>query len=342
MNKKDRIYVAGHTGLVGSAIIRNLKEKGYENVFTERTWSSYLEKQPKLFPEENSRVHDLREKDLACYIINNIRPDVVFNCAAKVGGILANNNAQAEFLYDNLMISANIIHAAHKYGVKKLLNLGSVCMYPREAPTPIKEESICNGLFEPTNEGYAVAKVTAAKMCQMYNKQYDTQYYTLVPCNLYGPNDNFDPQSSHVLPALIRKFHRAKLSNADVVSLWGSGKAVREFLYVDDLADIAVRLMEVPMLKNYTWARGTRCIYNIGGSIKLSIHNLAQTIAEVIGYKGLMTYDNIKPDGAPLRELDDSRLFSIIERPAKMTQIREGIRKTYQWALENDVFSRET
>ena len=337
MNKNSTIYVSGHTGLVGSAIIRKLREKGYQYVATERTWLWQVEKQPHLFPEEEVRNLDLREKDNAEYVMRNVRPDYVFHCAAKVGGVLANSTQNAQFFYDNLMISTNVIHAAYKYEVKKLLNLGSVCMYPKEAPNPIKEESLCNGEFEPTNEGYAVAKVAAAKMCQMYNKTYETNFYTLVPCNLYGPNDNFDPTSSHVLPALIRKFHKAKINNWKAVSLWGDGSARREFLHVDDLAECAVLLMETPMLRDYAWDHGMRCIYNCSGEDSTSIYELAHKIKRIIGYEGEITWDTNYPNGASLRSLADDRLQSILTWRPNIS-LEEGIRTTYHWALQNDAF----
>jgi GDP-L-fucose synthase len=318
MNKTSRIFVTGHTGLVGSAIFRKLVGDGYDNVI------GYTHK-----------ALDLTHQMPVDMVFHKEKPDYVFHCAARVGGIVANSTQQAQFLYDNLAMSANVIHASYEHGVKRLLNFGSVCMYPRNAEVPIIEESICTGSFEPTNEGYAVAKVAAAKMCQMYNKQYDTTFCTLVPCNLFGVNDNFDPVTAHVLPAMIRKFHEAKTKQLPYMTLLGTGDPIRELMYVDDLAEVAIRLMLVPMIKEYTWDQGMRCIYNCGSGRVVSIHQLAVMVRNVVGYYGELRWDTSYPDGAPHRQMHTGRLNSILE-PKELTSLEEGIAKTYKWALDNN------
>ena len=304
MNKSSKIYIAGHRGLVGSAIYSRLESHGFSHLVV-RT-SKYLDL------TRQSEVEDFFKQE---------RPEYVFLAAAKVGGILANNTYPADFMYSNLMIQNNVIHASFTNNVKKLLFLGSSCIYPKLAPQPMKEEHLLTGELEPTNEPYALAKIAGLKMCQSYNRQYGTNYISVMPTNLYGPNDNFDLETSHVLPALIRKFHEASLSTGqDPVVLWGTGTPRREFLYIDDLADACVFLME-----NYD---GTE-IVNIGVGEDISISEVAALINEVVGYRGEVVYDNSKPDGTPRKLLDVSRLNSLGWK-AK-TGLREGIAMTYEW-----------
>ncbi len=303
MNKYSKIYVAGHGGLVGSAIFRRLEEEGYTRLLGRR-----------------SRDLDLtRQADVEAFFAEE-RPEYVFLAAAKVGGILANNTYPAEFIYLNLMIQNNIIHSSYLSGVKKLLFLGSSCIYPKFAPQPMKEEHLLTGELEPTNEPYAVAKIAGIKMCQAYNRQYGTDYISVMPTNLYGPNDNFDLENSHVLPAMIRKFHEAKERNLPSVEIWGTGTPRREFLYIDDLAAACVYLME-----RYDGSG----IVNIGTGEDISISDLALLVRKVVGYGGEIVFDSSKPDGTPRKLLDVSRLHSLGWRAG--TGLEEGIRKTYEW-----------
>ena len=277
MNKKDKIYVAGHTGLVGSAIMRALAKQGYTNVLT-----------------RDLHALDLRYQQAVNNFFSKEKPDYVFLAAAKVGGIHANNTYPAEFIYDNLMIESNIIHAAYINKVKKLLFLGSSCIYPKMAQQPIKEEYLLTGTLEPTNEAYAIAKIAGLEMCKFYRRQYGCDFISAMPTNLYGINDNFDLNSSHVLPAMIRKFHEAKVQQKAEVYLWGTGNALREFLYVDDLADALLHLMN-----HYS----DEIHVNIGTGQDLSIHELALIVKETIGFDGVIVYDTSKPDGTPRKLL---------------------------------------
>ncbi|GAV23968.1 GDP-L-fucose synthase [Carboxydothermus pertinax] len=308
MEKSAKIYVAGHTGLVGSALLRKLKQEGYENIIT-----------------RTSKELDLRKQDDVLKFFEKEKPEYVFLAAAKVGGILANNTFPAEFIYDNLMIEANIIHSAYLTGVKKLLFLGSSCIYPKYAPQPIKEEYLLDRKLEPTNEPYAIAKIAGIKMCQAYNRQYGTNFISVMPTNLYGPNDNFDLQNSHVLPALIRKFHDAKVNNSPEVVLWGTGTPKREFLHVDDLADACLYLM-----RSYNDSE----IINIGVGQDISIKDLANLVKNIVGYTGEIKWDTSKPDGTPRKLLDISKLKAF-GWEAKIS-LEEGIKSTYQWYLENE------
>lgn len=306
MNKDSKIYVAGHRGLVGSAIVRNLEERGYTNIIYRTHKELDLTRQvevEKFFEEE--------------------KPEYVFLAAAKVGGIHANNTRPAEFIYDNLMIESNIIHSAYKFGVKKLLFLGSSCIYPKFANQPIKEEYLLTGELEPTNEAYAIAKITGIELCKFYRKQYGCDFISAMPTNLYGINDNFDLETSHVLPALIRKFHEAKINNQEEVVMWGTGKPLREFMYVDDLADALIHLM-----LNYS----DEIHVNMGTGKDLSIGELAQIVKEVVGYEGKIVNDLSKPDGTPRKLLDVSRLE--VTGWKYKTELREGIEKVYKWYLE--------
>ncbi len=306
MKKDSKIYVAGHDGLVGSAIVRKLKDSGYENLVF-RTYGEL----------------DLVRQESVEAFFDQERPEYVFLAAAKVGGILANSQFPAEFIYSNLVIQTNIIHSSYIHGAKKLLFLGSSCIYPKHCPQPMKEEHLLSGYLEPTNEPYAVAKIAGIKMCQSYNRQYGTRFISVMPTNLYGPGDNFDLKTSHVLPALIRKFHEAKMGDDRSVEVWGTGKPRREFLYVDDLADACLYLMN-----NYDGDD----IVNIGVGKDQSIRELAEMVGEVVGFKGDLKFDHTKPDGTPLKLLDVSKLTTLGWHAD--TPLEEGIRRAYQWYLE--------
>ena len=303
MEKNAKIYVAGHHGLVGSGIMRSLQRHGYENIIV-----------------RTHREMDLRNQEQVNHFFEKEKPEYVFLAAAKVGGIWANSQAPADFCYDNLMISANVICAAYEHKVKKLLFLGSSCIYPKMAPQPIKEEYLLTGALEPTNEGYALAKISGMQLCKFYRRQYGCDFISAMPTNLYGINDNFDLNSSHVLPAMIRKFHEAKVQNKPEVVLWGTGKVLREFLYVDDLADALVFLMNHYSDESHV---------NIGTGEDLSIHDLALTVKEVVGYQGNIVYDSSKPDGTPRKLLDVSLLHSIGWH--HQVGLRQGIEEVYAW-----------
>jgi GDP-L-fucose synthase len=308
MKKNAKIYIAGHQGMVGSSIIRNLKNKGFNNILTKDFNDLDLTRQ--LDVEEFFKQENL---------------DYVFLAAAKVGGIYANSIYPAEFIYDNLMIEANIIHAAYKYNVKKLLFLGSSCIYPKFAPQPIKEEYLLTNSLEPTNEAYAIAKIAGIELCKFYRRQYSTDFISVMPTNLYGVNDNFDLKNSHVLPALIRKFHEAKLNNEKEVVMWGTGEPMREFLFVDDLADACVYLMN-----NYS----EESHLNIGTGEDVKIKELAEIVKEVVGYEGNIINDLSKPDGTPRKLLDVSKLHSTGWK--HKTSLKEGIKIVYDWYLSAD------
>jgi len=307
VEKDAKIYVAGHRGLVGSAIMKKLKKDGYNNLVY-RT-SSEL---------------DLRRQEKVEEFFEEEKPEYVILAAAKVGGIQANDTYSAEFLYDNLMIETNVINAAYQNDVKKLLFLGSSCIYPKFADQPMKEDYLLSGKLESTNEGYAVAKITGIKLCEHYNKQYDTNFISAMPTNLYGPNDNFDLETSHVLPALIRKFHEAKVNDKDEVVIWGTGKPRREFLHVDDLADSLLFLMN-----NYS---GDQFI-NVGVGKDISILELAELIKEIVGFEGEIVNDLSKPDGTPRKLLDVTRLNDLGWEA--QISLEKGIKDTYQWFKEN-------
>lgn len=302
MEKEAKIYVAGHRGMVGSAIVRELQNKGYHNIVT-----------------KTSKELDLRSQDAVRSFYKTEKPQYVFVAAAKVGGIHANNIYRAEFLYDNLMIQNNLIHFAYESGVKKLLFLGSSCIYPKLAEQPLKEDHLLSGYLESTNEPYAIAKITGIKMCEAYRDQYGCNFISAMPTNLYGPNDYYHPENSHVLPALIRKFHEAKVSSKEEVEVWGDGTPMREFLYADDLANALVYLME-----NYN----EKQFVNVGYGSDVTIKELAETVAKVVGFDGGMKYDSSKPNGTPRKLMDSSRLFSTGWKPR--TNLEEGIRLAYQ------------
>ncbi|MDZ7611963.1 MAG: GDP-L-fucose synthase [Candidatus Moranbacteria bacterium] len=307
MNSSSKIYLPGHTGLVGSAIKRNLENHGYKNLLC-----------------KTKEELDLMDEKAVEEFFRKEKPEYVFLAAAKVGGIKANNDFPADFIYQNLKIQNNIIHNAYKHGVKKLLFLGSSCIYPRECPQPIKEEYLMTGPLEQTNEPYAIAKIAGIKMCQAYNRQHGTKFISVMPTNLYGPNDNFDLETSHVLPALIRRFHEAKENNQKEVTIWGTGKPKREFLYVDDLADACIFLMN-----NYQDSQ----IVNIGTGEDLSIKELAETIKQIVGFQGKVVHDTSKPDGTPRKLLDVSKLHNLGWQ--HKTGLEEGIRRTYEWYRNN-------
>lgn len=306
MNKNSKIYVAGHHGLVGSALVRALEKDGYTNIIGRR-----------------SAELDLRCQQAVEEFFAKEKPEYVFLAAAKVGGILANSTEPAPFLYDNLMMAVNVVHAAYRHGVKKLLFLGSSCIYPKLASQPIKEDSLLTGALEPTNEAYAIAKITGLKLCEMYNRQYGTCFMSVMPTNLYGPNDNFDLKTSHVLPALLRKFHEAKTAGAAQVVVWGSGTPVREFLHVDDLAAACLHLMQT-----YDASQG---IVNIGTGQGVTIAELAGLVKEVVGFEGEMVFDATKPDGTPVKINDNSRLKQLGWEAS--ISLKEGLQRTYQWYL---------
>lgn len=306
MEKKSKIYVAGHRGMVGSAIMRNLEDRGFCNIIT-KTFSEL----------------DLRDQSAVEEFFRTEKPEYVFLAAAKVGGIHANNTYPAEFLYDNLMIEANIIHSAYKNEVKKLLFLGSSCIYPKFAEQPIKEEYLLTGSLEPTNEAYAIAKITGIELCKYYRRQYGCDFISAMPTNLYGINDNFDLETSHVMPALIRKFHEAKINGAEEVIMWGTGKPRREFMYVDDLAEAIYHLM-----MNYS----DEMHVNLGTGEDIEIGELANIIKEITGYEGKILNDLTKPDGTPRKLLDVTRLQNTGYR--HKVELREGIARVYEWFLK--------
>jgi len=307
MDPQAKIYIAGHNGLVGSAIVRSLEAKGYSNLLL-----------------RSSHEVDLRNQAAVEEFFASEQPEYVFLAAAKVGGIQANNTYRAEFLYDNLMIEANVIHSAYCHGVKKLLFLGSSCIYPKLSPQPMKEEHLLTGFLEPTNEPYAIAKIAGLKLCENYRRQYGVDFISAMPTNLYGINDNFDLANSHVLPALMRKFHEAKVNGDPTVTVWGTGTPLREFLYVDDLADALIFLMQ-----HYSETE----FVNVGTGQEVSIQDLALTIKAVVGYDGELVFDSSKPDGTPRKLMDVSRLATA-GWTAK-TDLKTGIEKTYAWYLEH-------
>lgn len=307
MNKDAKIYVAGHRGLVGSAIVRNLQDKGYKNIIY--------------------RTHkelDLTNQEAVRRFFEEEKPEYVFLAAAKVGGIHANNTYPADFIYENLMIQNNVIKAAHDFEVKKLLFLGSTCIYPKMAPQPIKEEYLLTGSLEETNEAYAVAKIAGLEMCKFFKRQYGDNFISCMPTNLYGPNDNFDLKNSHVLPALIRKFHEAKVNNSEAVEVWGTGTPLREFLYVDDMADACVFLME-----NYDGEQHV----NIGTGEEVSIRELAETVKEVVGFDGELVFNTEMPDGTPRKLTTVDKLHGLGWK--HKVSLDKGIRLAYNWFLEN-------
>lgn len=313
-NLKDKkIFVAGHRGLVGSNVLALLKEQGWKNFVTKTRQEVDLTNQ--------KQVNDFFRKE---------RPDFVYLVAGKVGGIVANQSEPADFLYENMMIAGNVIHAAAEYHTEKLLYLGSSCIYPRLAEQPIKESSLLTSALEKTNEGYALAKIAGVKLCEYYRKQYGKNFISAMPCNLYGPNDNFHPEGSHVIPGMMRRFHEAKITNAESVAIWGTGTVLREFLHVRDLAAALPYLME-----HYESGE----TINVGSGAEVSIRELAQLMAEVTGFKGSLTFDRSKPDGTPRKVMDHSKISELGWKPA--IELKEGLTETYQWALANGIFSKQ-
>lgn len=307
MDKNSKIYVAGHKGLVGSAIVKNLRKKGYLNII--------------------GKTHeelDLKNQKAVRSFFQQQKPEYVFLAAAKVGGINANNTYPADFIYENLEIQNNVIKVSFDYKVNKLLFLGSSCIYPKLCPQPIKEEYLLSGYLEQTNEAYALAKISGLKMCQFFKRQYGADFISCMPTNLYGPNDNFDLNSSHVMPALIRKFHEAKVNNKDFVEVWGTGRPLREFLHVDDMADGCVFLME-----NYDGEEHV----NIGTGKEVTIKQLAETIKEIVGFTGKLKFNTDKPDGTPRKLLDVSKLEGLGWK--YKVELKDGIKSSYEWFREN-------
>ena len=319
MSKSDKIYVAGHRGMVGSAIIRILENQGFYNIVT-RTHSEL----------------DLTNQYQVQKFFFQEKPNEVYLAAAKVGGIFANDTYPADFIYQNLMIEANVIHAAFNIGVKKLLFLGSSCIYPKLADQPIREDALLNGYLEPTNEPYAIAKISGIKLCESYNRQYSeshgVDYRSVMPTNLYGPGDNYHPENSHVIPALIRRFHEAKINNDEKVIVWGSGNPKREFLYVDDMASASVHVMNLDK-ETYDQNTNEMCSHiNIGTGKDMSIGELAETLRNVIGFAGKIEFDSSKPDGSPRKLMDSSRLNSLGWRPK--VELEKGLTLTYENYLQ--------
>ncbi|NLD50956.1 MAG: GDP-L-fucose synthase [Clostridiaceae bacterium] len=313
MQKDSKIYVAGHKGLVGSAIVRNLKSKGYSNIIG-RTIEEL----------------DLMDQLAVRRFFEEERPEYVILAAAKVGGINANNTYPAEFIYDNLQIECNVIKSAHDYKVKKLLFLGSTCIYPKMAPQPICEDALLTGLLEETNEAYAIAKIAGLEMCKFFKRQYGDNFISCMPTNLYGPNDNFDLNSSHVMPALIRKFYEAKINNMPTVECWGTGSPLREFLYVDDMADACVFLLE-----NYDGEQHV----NIGTGREVTIKQLAETIQKVVGYTGEIVWNTSMPDGTPRKLTNVNKLHSLGWK--HKVELEEGVKLAYEWFVENYTISKK-
>ncbi len=317
MNKDARIFVAGSAGLVGSALVRRLRAGGYANL---------------LLPEIDAL--DLTDQRAVAEFFAAEEPDYVFLAAAKVGGIHANDTYPAEFIHLNLAIQGNVIHQAWRHGVKRLLFLGSSCIYPKLCPQPMKEEHLLTGPLEPTNEPYAIAKIAGLKMCEAYNRQYGTQFVAVMPTNLYGPGDNFHPENAHVLPALIRRFHEAKLAGAEQVVVWGTGTPRRELLYVDDMADGCLHVMELDeaTLKEHLLSYPRPCFVNLGTGVDVSIRELAETVKEVVGFAGELCFDASKPDGTPRKLQDVSRINALGWRAR--TPLREGLERTCRWYVE--------
>lgn len=310
MEKNSKIYISGHNGMVGRAVLENLREKGYVNLIF-----------------KTSLELDLRNQKAVEEFFETNKPEYIFHFAARVGGIGANIKYPAQFLYENLMINSNVIHAAYKYRVKKLLYLGSSCIYPRESPQPMKEKYLLSGKFEPTNEGYALAKTTGLKLCEFYNKQYGTNFISLVPPNIYGPGNHFGAETSHVIPALIYKFHKAKMDNKRNIKIWGTGSVRREFLFVDDIARACVDFMENIDAKDLS------TFINVGVGRDITIKDLVYLIKKIVGFKGEIRYDPSKPDGMPRKLLDVSRINKIGWEPK--VSLKEGLRKTYNWYLSS-------
>jgi GDP-L-fucose synthase len=318
MDFNDKIYIAGHRGMVGSAIVRQLEARGFANLI--------LRTHKELDLTNQSEVQNFFQYEKLDYVIL---------AAAKVGGIHANNTYPADFIYQNMMIEANVIHAAYQYGVKRLLFLGSTCIYPREVEQPMREDALLTGALEPTNESYAIAKIAGIKLCESYNRQYDTDFRSVMPTNLYGINDNFHPENSHVIPALMQRLHRAKINNDAEVVVWGTGNAMREFLYVDDMAQASLFVLE---LDEETYKAKTQLMLshiNVGTGKDVTIREMTEIMKQVVGYKGILIFDVTKPDGAPRKLIDVSRLAEM--GWSYNLDLKEGLDKTYEWYLEQGI-----
>lgn len=314
--QNKNVFVAGHNGMVGSAIVRQLKKRSNINIIS----------------RERNEL-DLLDSNAVNHFFSTEKIDEIYLAAAKVGGIVANNSFPADFIYQNLMIESNIINAAHVHNIQKIMFLGSSCIYPKLANQPISENELLQGTLEPTNEPYAIAKIAGIKLCESYNRQYGRDYRSVMPTNLYGENDNFHPSNSHVIPALLRRFHEATITNAHEVVVWGSGKPMREFLHVDDMASASIYVME---LESSVWKKNTLPMLshiNVGTGIDCTIKELAETIAKVTGYKGSIIFDATKPDGTPRKLLDVSRLSNLGWNYS--ITLEDGLKKTYDWFLEN-------
>lgn len=317
-----KIYIAGHRGMVGSAIVRRLSQQNNVTVIT--------------------RTHkelDLTNQQAVAHFMQNEKPDVVILAAAKVGGIYANNTYPAEFIYENLMMECNVIHQSFLAGVQRLLFLGSSCIYPKLATQPMTEQALLTGTLEPTNEPYAVAKIAGIKLCESYNRQYGVDYRSVMPTNLYGPHDNFHPDNSHVVPALIRRFHEAKLANSPEVVIWGTGEPMREFLHVDDMAQASLFVLDLPVDAYQANTQPMLSHINVGTGSDVTIRQLAETIADVTGYQGEIVFDTTKPNGAPRKLMDVSRLANM-GWTASIT-LRDGLKNAYEWFLANQTDLRE-
>ncbi len=316
MNSEDKIYIAGHQGLVGSAILRILEKRNFSNIVT-----------------RSHKELDLTNQSAVTKFFNQERPAYVILAAAKVGGIFANNTYPAEFIYENIMIEANVIQSAYQFGVERLLFLGSTCIYPRDVMQPMREDALLTGILEPTNEPYAVAKITGIKLCESFNRQYKTDFRSVMPTNLYGINDSFNSVNSHVIPALISRFHEARLNNASDVVVWGTGGVMRDFLYVDDMAEASIFVLELDKQKYMENTSPMLSHINIGTGLDISISELAETIKIVVGFKGKLKFDSSKPDGPKRKLVDVSRLSGMGWKSSK--DLEDGLQKTYEWYLNS-------
>ena len=317
MNQSDKIYVAGHNGMVGSAIVRKLREKGFINIIT----------------RPSSELDLTNQKDTYNFLQDQ-KPDYVLIAAAKVGGIYANDSCPAEFIYQNLIIEANLIHGSYLAGVNNLLFLGSSCIYPKESLQPIKEEYLLSGYLESTNEPYAVAKIAGIKLCESYNRQYDTDYRSIMPTNLYGPNDNFHPKNGHVIPALIRKFHEAKVKSRPFVEVWGSGKPMREFLHVDDMADASIYIMDIDKKILESEVNSMLSHINIGTGTDITIKEVAEIVKEIVRFCGEIVFNPEMPDGSKRKLLDVSKIEKLGWKSS--ITLKDGLKETYEWFLDNN------
>ena len=317
MNSRDKVYVAGHRGLVGSAIVRQLEARGFTNLIT-----------------RTHRELDLTDQTAVREFFDAEKPDYVILAAAKVGGIHANNTYPAQFIYENLMIESNVIDAAYRNGVQRLLFLGSTCIYPKAVEQPMREDALLTDVLEPTNEPYALAKIAGIKLCESYNRQYGTDFRSVMPTNLYGVNDNFHPENSHVIPALMRRFHQAKLAGASEVVVWGTGNAMREFLYVDDMAAASLFVLELDEMTYQANTEPMLSHINVGTGVDVTIREMAETMKRVVGFEGELVFDTTKPDGAPRKLIDVTRLTSMGWR--YRVDLEEGLQKTYDWFLSQE------